>query len=244
MLRKFLQVLGFAVVISVFLTLLIMNLRWRGVLERAFGPEIYKMNYQFVLITVLGGAVAGLYRVWSQGHERRIAEQSKERERRVAEQRAWDRERRKVDSDFNYAVNRILKLKYRTDVTVVKVLNHEKFVLREEYDAVMSAFTDLMLRFQTLKRRIEVSPETLYGKSRKEKLDKNLEIIMGYLNDMVNEYDDPKGDLQWSGDPVVCRLDRFKHLKDLYLTGSDFARVAETANVCSAELQDALLHPE
>jgi len=232
MFRKIRYPLTTAALALLFLIVLEMNIWQRPFLEKTFGPEINKMNYQFLVIGILGGLVSTLYRMWSKAEEKLIAERSER-----------DRARHQHYSDFNRGVNRLLKLKFTADA---KVVQDNKTVLHKEYHLIMSRLTDLMLRFRTFQTSIESRHEDLYADPQRSKLFENLNIVVEYLNNIVNEYDLKSGNTgAWSGDPLTCQLDSLPCLREFYRTGSEFeSKLAGPLNKCLAELHDAALKSE
>lgn len=231
MLRKIKYPLVITALSFLFLTLLWMNVRQRAFLESIFGQEIHKMNYQFIVVIILGGFVGALYRMWSKSEEKLLAERTER-----------NRVRRQYFSNLNRAVNRLLKLKFETDA---KVVQDNKTVLHKEYHLIMNALTNLMLRFQTLQKAIELRKSELYGELRGVKVVENLKKAVAYLNDIVIEYDLKSNIGLWKGDPLNCPLDELKFLKEFYLAQAPFrTNLAEPLDSCLSELQDAALKSE
>lgn len=154
---------------------------WHSKLQTTLGTEVFKLIYQFLLITVVGGLIAGLIGAF-------YSKLSKEHENRVADLKTLKQRREQLYDDYVGAISEILRLRFLIGARAIKAGT----VVQRPYDKLMGEFVDVMLKLDSIIDEVQASPESpgsLYGPECKDLVEKHLQPILSYVNDIVNEYD-------------------------------------------------------
>jgi len=162
-------------------------------LASVFNVEVFKLTYQFLLIVVLGGGIAYLY---------------KEIERERTEKRLTHDRLRQVHTELLRTYHDTKAIRRRLRARSIISLNTDKdgeFVLAKEYDEEIQALIEAQLTFEAYLRRAEHSlwPEL-------SELKQSLENVQEYLGSLVKEYED---ELRYfDGDPKCRKLSSLPRL--------------------------------
>jgi hypothetical protein len=175
------KTLIFTVVIATFFILLfIFNPNVENTIKN---PVVFKITYQFLLITVLGGFIAFLYREIE--NKRRQAEKTldQEREEKLRFHENLKMAHSELLAAFNKAktVRRLLRARLGTRHSI----NHSTEINAQEYEKHIMNLNDVQLTFEIYKKRSY--DNSLYFDS-ENNLKIPLETIENYLNAIVKEF--------------------------------------------------------
>jgi hypothetical protein len=183
---------------------------WRPAIERFLGPDAFKLTYQFLLVTVVGGAVSAIYKEF----QRQRDEQTKQTERSAAAREAKRTLQRQFLTDSVAAYNAAKKTRR---LLRAKAIERPSQVHREPYDEQMQALMDAQLAFEALAERVRASPTLFPG------LEPDLDAIEKYLGGILKEYAACLS--QFTGSPptlVLTSAPDLAEFTDSYRPGSPF----------------------
>src|ERR1041384_1379539 len=129
---------------------------WHTEVERFLGSDVFKLTYQFLLITVVGGAIAALYKEF----QRQRDEQTKQIERSAAAREAKRTVQRHFLTDSVAAYNLAKKARR---LLRAKAIERRSQVHRDPYDEQMQSLMDAQLAFEALVERVRASPNLFPG---------------------------------------------------------------------------------
>ena len=141
-------------------------------------PEVFKLTYQFLLLTVIGAAITFLFSFYTKARDER-------KEERILQLKFYN--------DFSQAYNdgkeirRFLRARARK-----RVDNPEEKAIHiktAQYDELMQKLTTLQLKFEFLHDEVISNKDLFSATGEAERLIVNLENIEKYLNKMVGEYE-------------------------------------------------------
>lgn len=207
---KFDRVTGTIVGIVLFaFGLVISFLMWRVDLEKMLSQEVYKemfkLNYQFLLIAVLGGFVSVVY------------DQLKKEQEKIASRRKLRRDlRQQFYNDYVQAINQVIKMKWLIGARAI----NGNSVVWKPYDELMEYFIDANLQLASLLNSLKGAGEDLYPSAQKTLFDKlinNLQLVVNYLDEISNEYHNSTD--QFKGEPPTCNRDQLQALDEFQLLG-------------------------
>jgi len=147
---------------------------WHCKLQTTLGLEVFKLLYQFLLITVLGGLIAGLIGAF-------YSQFTREQEKRAAR----IQRRKQLYDDYVGAISEMVRLRFLIGARAILA----ETVMQRPYDRLMAKMVDVMCKLDSIRDEVEGSPESLYGPACKDLVKKHLQPIVSYVNDIVNEYD-------------------------------------------------------
>lgn len=151
--------------------------------------DIFKLTYQFLLLTVIGGTITFLFTFYMKLRE----EQARREEQKKARRKEKRSLQRKFYTEFSQAHNDGKKirrfLRARTRQLSFDAQNKEMILLRtDRYDELLKELTILQLKFESLLDEVKSNPE-LFATGDVNSLTENMEKIEEYLNQMVSEYE-------------------------------------------------------
>jgi hypothetical protein len=155
--------------------------------EDNLGAEVFKLSYQFLLITVIGGAVTYLFTRYIKIQDEIIKDREKEETKRGEEKGL----QRKFYNDFKKAYNKVKKirrfLRARARILSKDMGSEETIILKTvRYDEQMQILTKLQLKFEFFRDVVGANPELL----KTNDVLGYLKSIESYLNKIVGEYED------------------------------------------------------
>jgi hypothetical protein len=171
---------------------------WRSSVEAYLGSEIFKLSYQFLLITIVGGAVSALYKKFQADRDERAAGRSLQREFLSESVRTYNAAKK---------ARRLLRAK----------AIESGAVHRDAYDNQMQDLMDAQLGFESFVERVEASPALYPG------LKNDFKVMEEYLDEILDEYS--KNLFKFSGSPPTLPLKSLSQLEKFvasYTTGSAF----------------------
>jgi len=157
---------------------------WRSAMEGFLGPDVFKLTYQFLLITVVGGALFEIQKEIQRERDRRAAERNLQRQRLEDCVKAYNVAKK---------VRRLLRAKaIKGDPTA--------HVDRDPYDELMQDLMDAQLEFEALVARVEGN-QTLFPHPR---LKTDLNTMGDYLKGVLKDYETCLS--KFSGSPQTLPL--------------------------------------
>jgi hypothetical protein len=171
---------------------------WRSSVEGFLGSEVFKLTYQFLLITVVGGAVSVIYKEFQRDRDERAAERTLQRGLLTESIETYNAAKK---------ARRLLRAK------AIK----SGQVYRDAYDEQMQALMDGQLGFESFVERVRASPALFPG------LETDFAAIEMYLNKILDEYSDRLS--QFAGSPPPLPLTSTPKLEEFvasYNRGSAF----------------------
>ena len=182
-------------------------LAWGKEIKDTVDEKVFSLTYQFFLFALLGGGLSYFFRELSV--ERQLKQDALLKKQ---EKRSIDNKRlREIHSELLGAYNKAKKVRriLRAKAVIQDPKSKESEVLLEQYDQQMEHLMDAQLVFETYAKRIKYNVLWLQAAS---DLERNLESIESYLNDILKEYQ--KNRKTFSGEPLVKRLDDLSFLKE------------------------------
>lgn len=148
------------------------------------GDRIFEITYQFLLVTIIGGAVALLY---------------KQVERRREERRVLREMHAELLSAFNKAKG--VRRRLRAGLGTIDSIDPGMMIAAEDYKEQMELLSDAQLTFETYRKRAEGRSLWFWGGKR---LAKPLGKVEEYLNSIVKEYERELS--KFMGNPPAQRI--------------------------------------
>lgn len=163
---------------------------WITILMRWLGPDVYKLTYQFLLLTVFGGAVSWLFTLHSKLREDNQKAKEKALTRRTEEKLLLRKLYSNIIQAYNAAkrARRLLRATARCFSSDGNSLNVTMIIL-EPYEKQMQEIIDIQLQFETFIDEVESNPTLFSGGAGPTVLKGHLKSIEGYLNDIIDEYE-------------------------------------------------------
>jgi hypothetical protein len=151
-----------------------------------------EITYQFLLVTVIGGAIAYLYREIDRRREQR-------------------RELREMHSELLEAYNsaKTVRRQLRARLGTRHSVKHNPSITASEYEEQMKLLSDAQLTFEVYSKRAK---EHRLWFVRGKNLASYLETVENYLNGVVKEYQEQLS--QFAGDPPMRELSELKKLSE------------------------------
>jgi hypothetical protein len=151
--------------------------------------EVYKLTYQFLLLTVIGSAITFLFTFYVKLREE-AAKQKELEETRTKEKKSLQR---KFYNEFIQAYNDGKKIRRFLRARVRKIStanpNQETILLKtDRYDELMKELTVLQLKCEFFCDEVSSNPD-LFASGDVKRLSENLTKIQEYLNQIVDEYE-------------------------------------------------------
>lgn len=167
--------------------------------EEAF--ELFKLTYQFLLITLVGGGIALLFNQIDK-------ERQRQHSKRLRELDQMKEMRSELLSAYNKAklVRRQLRALYSTR----KTIDVNTDIHLENYDEQMELLSQAQLMFEVYKKAVDNKSLSFIKKP--EKLSTELNKIESYLNEVLKEYQDKRKDFK--GEPLMYKINSLKNLID------------------------------
>lgn len=166
--------------------------------------EVFKLTFQFLLITAVGGGVALLYKQLE--HIREIRKSLREMHAEL------------LDA-FNLAKK--VRRELRAQLGTREKINPDEMITAEMYEKQMELISDAQMVFEVHAKRGEDSSLWFWGDPR---LSEPLSKVESYLNDILKEYQDELS--KFSGTPPARKLEDLKKLTEFigpYTEESKFA---------------------
>jgi hypothetical protein len=151
--------------------------------------DIFKLTYQFLLLTVIGGLVTFLFSFYIRLRE----EQARQKEQATAKRKEERSLQRRFYNEFTGAYNEGKKIRrfLRARTRKLSTSNqHQEIILlkTERYDELLKELTILQLKFEFFYDEVSSNPE-LFAAGDVKSLAENLKKMEEYLNQMVGEYE-------------------------------------------------------
>jgi hypothetical protein len=173
---------------------------WRSSVEGYLGPDVFKLSYEFLLITIVGGAVSAIYKQFQQDRDERAAERALQIDLLNESVRTYNAAKK---------ARRLLRAK------AIEPVVH--LVHRDAYDNQMQDLMDAQLGFESFVERVKANPVLFPG------LEVDFVEIQSYLNKILDQYINCL--FKFSGSPPTLPLTSLSELKDFvapYKKGSAF----------------------
>jgi hypothetical protein len=168
-------------------------------------PSVFRITYQFLLVSVLGGAIAYLYKLLELGRE----------------QRRYLREMHKELLDaFNKA--KMVRRELRARLGTKDKVNPAFRITAEEYEKQMARLGESQLVFEVYAKR--ALDQGLWFKGAHD-LGNALDELERYLNKILKEYQEKL--VIFNGDPPDLEIDQLEYLVEFigpYTKKSSFER--------------------
>jgi hypothetical protein len=166
--------------------LVIIFIKWPEATKQFLGndPELFKLTYQFLLITVIGGGVALLFK-------------------QLDRLRAMRQSLREMHAELLEAFNQAKSVRrhLRAQLGTVLAVQPDTKIAVELYDDQMESLSDAQLTFEVHAKRASDSSLWFWGKP---ELSQPLGKVESYLNDIVKEYQEKRAG--FSGAPPKRRI--------------------------------------
>jgi len=146
-------------------------------------PEIFKLTYQFLLVTVLGGGISYLFALNLKVREG-IA---KANENAEIERKQEKKIQRDFYHDFVESFNNVKKIRRYLRARARKENDNKIFINLKVYDELMKELTMAQLKFEFFCKEVEFNP-TIFNCKDNELL-RDLNLIEDYLNKIIEEYE-------------------------------------------------------
>jgi hypothetical protein len=185
---------------------------WRPAIESSLGTDAFKLTYQFLLVSVVGGAVSAIYKEF----QRQRDEQTKRTEQSAATREAKRTLQRQFLTDGVAAYNAAKKARRLLRAKAIEPGPNAQ-IHRQPYDDQMQALMDAQLAFEALVERVRASPTLFPG------LESDFDAIEKYLSEILKEYESRLS--QFTGTPPTLVLTSAAKLAEFtanYSPGSDF----------------------
>ena len=203
-------VIFLAVLFALSLTALVIIAKNYDVSENSFGRTITDALLTIISVSVVGTVISLL--VADYNRKQSIVEKAKEERQMVEKNR--DEYRKKVLEKINkcYAktknARRMLRAKGFSK-PYYKNENDDYLLSSSVYDQAMDDINKCQLALESIKEEITTNRSAF---SNAALITYNLEVMEGYLGDLVSEYEEHRPD--FSGDPATLRIGDLKYLKE------------------------------
>jgi len=155
---------------------------WRSLVERFLGSDVFKLTYEFLVISVVGGWLSAIYKGIHHDRDQRAAERTLQRQ---------------LLADIVKAYNAAKKARRLLRAKAIK-LEPTPHVDRDPYDEQTQDLMGAQLDFESFVARVGESQKLFLG------VEPDLSRIEKYLHDILDEYSTnlPK----FSGSPPTLPL--------------------------------------
>ena len=232
--------------------LLLLFIVFKNEMLRLLNEDLFKISYQFILLTVVGGIVSLVLENYSREQNVRRDKQVRQEEKRYKEQ-IREQERVTVRNKILLSFHDTLVETYNETKKIRRLLRARARrkspsgdsniqINMKEYDLLLQGLINAQLKFEFCVRQVK-SNESLFGSN--PAVLKNLQLIESYLNKIVNEYEDNFANLSSGEDNIVITdFPRLAEFIESRKEGSRFSKsIKASFKTTLASIEELIINP-